>query len=129
SFTLLATGVGSQTVLAQIIRLVQEAQGSKAPIQRLADYVASIFVPTVLGIALVTFIIWALFGPAPSLTFALLNCVAVLIIACPCSLGLATPTAIMVGTGKGAALGVLFKNATSLGTAHRHDAVIHTMQD
>jgi Cu+-exporting ATPase len=98
SFTLLATGVGSQTVLAQIIRLVQEAQGSKAPIQRLADYVASIFVPAVLGIAALTFVIWALFGPAPSFTFALLNCVAVLIIACPCSLGLATPTAIMVGT-------------------------------
>src|SRR5262249_2169625 len=91
-FTLLATGDGSQTVLAQLIRLVQEAQGSKAPIQRLADYVASIFVPAVLGIAALTFVIWALFGPAPSFTFALLNCVAVLIIACPCSLGLATPT-------------------------------------
>ena len=124
SFTLLATGVGSQTVLAQIIRLVQQAQGSKAPIQRLADYVASIFVPTVLGIAGVTFIIWALFGPAPALTFALVNCVAVLIIACPCSLGLATPTAIMVGTGKGAELGVLFKNAASLETAHKLQAII-----
>ncbi len=124
SFTLLATGVGSQTVLAQIIRLVQEAQGSKAPIQRLADYVASIFVPTVLGIALVTLVIWALFGPAPSLTFALVNCVAVLIIACPCSLGLATPTAIMVGTGKGAELGVLFKNAESLETAHKLQTII-----
>jgi len=124
SFTLLATGVGSQTVLAQIIRLVQEAQGSKAPIQRLADYVASIFVPTVLGIAVVTFGIWALFGPAPSLMFALVNCVAVLIIACPCSLGLATPTAIMVGTGKGAELGVLFKNAQSLETAHKLQTII-----
>jgi len=124
SFTLLATGVGSQTVLAQIIRLVQEAQGSKAPIQRLADYVASLFVPTVLGIAALTFLVWALFGPAPSLTFALLNCVAVLIIACPCSLGLATPTAIMVGTGRGAELGVLFKNASSLETAHKLQAII-----
>jgi len=124
SFTLLATGVGSQTVLAQIIRMVQEAQGSKAPIQRLADYIASIFVPTVLGIAVVTFVVWVLFGPAPSLTFALVNCVAVLIIACPCSLGLATPTAIMVGTGKGAELGVLFKNAQSLETAHKLQTIV-----
>jgi len=124
SFTLLATGVGSQTVLAQIIRLVQQAQGSKAPIQRLADYVASIFVPTVLASAGVTFIIWALFGPAPTLTFALVNCVAVLIIACPCALGLATPTAIMVGTGKGAELGVLFKSAPSLEAAHKIQAII-----
>jgi len=124
SFTLLATGVGSQTVLAQIIRLVQEAQGSKAPIQRLADYVASIFVPVVLGIAALTFLVWALFGPAPSLTVALLNCVAVLIIACPCALGLATPTAIMVGTGKGAELGVLFKNAPSLETAHKLQTIV-----
>ena len=100
SFTLLA-GVGSQTVLAQIIRLVQEAQGSKAPIQRLADYVASIFVPAVLGIAALTFVIWALFGPAPSFTFALLNCVAVLIIACPCSLGLATLRRLWWGRAKG----------------------------
>lgn len=124
SFTLLATGVGSQTVLAQIIRLVQEAQGSKAPIQRLADYVASIFVPTVLALAALTFVVWLLIGPAPALTFALLNAVAVLIIACPCSLGLATPTAIMVGTGKGAELGVLFKNAPSLETAHKLQTVV-----
>jgi P-type Cu+ transporter len=124
SFMLLATGVGSQTVLAQIIRLVQAAQGSKAPIQRLADYVASLFVPTVLGIAALTFVIWALFGPTPSFTFALLNCVAVLIIACPCSLGLATPTAIMVGTGKGAELGVLFKNAPSLETANKLQVIV-----
>jgi Cu+-exporting ATPase len=124
SFTLLATGVGSQTALAQIIRLVQEAQGSKAPIQRLADYVASIFVPAVLGIAALTFVIWALFGPAPSFTLALLNCVAVLIIACPCSLGLATPTAIMVGTGKGAELGVLFKNAPGLETANKLQVIV-----
>src|SRR5207244_13487796 len=90
----------------------------------LADYVASIFVPTVLGIALVTFVIWALCGPAPSLTFALVNCVAVLIIACPCSLGLATPTAIMVGTGKGAELGVLFKNAPSLESANKLQVIV-----
>jgi Cu+-exporting ATPase len=124
SFTLQATRVGKATMLAQIIRLVEEAQGSKAPIQRLADYVASIFVPTVLGVALLTFIVWAVFGPSPALTFAFLNCVAVLIIACPCALGLATPTAIMVGTGKGAEYGVLFKNATSLETAHKLQAII-----
>ena len=124
SFTCRATRVGKETMLAQIIRLVEEAQGSKAPVQRLADYVASIFVPTVLGIALVTFIVWALFGPPPALTLALLNCVAVLIIACPCALGLATPTAIMVGTGKGAEHGVLFKNAASLETAHTLQAII-----
>ena len=124
SFTFRATRVGKETMLAQIITLVEEAQGSKAPVQRLADYVASIFVPTVLGIALVTCIVWALFGPPPALTFALLNCVAVLIIACPCALGLATPTAIMVGTGKGAEHGVLFKNAASLETAHTLQAII-----
>lgn len=124
SFTVLATGVGSQTVLAYIIRLVQEAQGSKAPIQRLADYVASIFVPTVLALATLTFTLWMLFGPAPALAFAVLNAVAVLIIACPCALGLATPTAIMVGTGRGAALGVLFKNAPSLERAHTLQVVV-----
>jgi Cu+-exporting ATPase len=124
SFTFRATRVGKETMLAQIIKLVEEAQGSKAPIQRLADYVASIFVPTVLGMALLTFIVWALFGPPPALTFALLNFVAVLIIACPCALGLATPTAIMVGTGKGAEHGVLFKNAASLETAHKLQAII-----
>jgi Cu+-exporting ATPase len=124
SFTFRATRVGKETMLAQIIKLVEEAQGSKAPIQRLADYVAGIFVPVVIGVALLTFIIWALFGPPPALTFALLNFVAVLIIACPCALGLATPTAIMVGTGKGAEHGVLFKNAASLETAHKLQAII-----
>jgi len=124
SFTFRATRVGRATMLAQIIQLVEEAQGSKAPIQRVADTVASIFVPVVLGIALLTFAVWALFGPPPALTFATLNCVAVLIIACPCALGLATPTAIMVGTGKGAEYGVLFKNAASLETAHTIQAVI-----
>jgi Cu+-exporting ATPase len=111
-------------MLAHIIRLVEEAQGSKAPIQRLADYVASIFVPTVLGIAAVTFVVWAIFGPPPALTFAVLNFVGVLIIACPCALGLATPTAIMVGTGKGAEHGVLFKRSASLETAHKLQTIV-----
>lgn len=124
SFTMLATRVGKDTILAHIIRLVEEAQGSKAPIQRLADVVASIFVPTVLGIAVITFLVWALFGPPPALTFALLNFVAVLIIACPCALGLATPTAIMVGTGKGAEYGVLFRHSASLETAHKLQAIV-----
>ncbi len=124
SFTMRATRVGQGTVLSQIIRMVEAAQGSKAPIQRLADVVASWFVPIVLGFAVLTFCIWVLFGPPPVLTFALLNFVAVLIIACPCALGLATPTAIMVGTGKGAEYGVLFKNSASLETAHKLDAII-----
>src|SRR4030042_1511097 len=101
--------VGKDTTLSRIVRLVEEAQGSKAPIQHLADVISSYFVPVVIGIALVTFIIWYMVGPSPALTFALLNFVAVLIIACPCALGLATPTAIMVGTGKGAEDGVLIR--------------------
>jgi Cu+-exporting ATPase len=100
SFRFRATRVGKDTALAQIIKLVEEAQGSKAPIQRLADVISSYFVPIVIGIAILTFIIWYFFGPQPSFTYALLNFVAVLIIACPCALGLATPTAIMVGPGK-----------------------------
>lgn len=124
SFRFRATKVGKDTMLAQIIRLVQEAQGSKAPIQRLADKIASIFVPVVISIALVTLAIWLIWGPAPALTFALLNFVSVLIIACPCSLGLATPTAIMVGTGRGAELGVLIKNAESLERAYKIDTIV-----
>ena len=116
-----ATKVGKDTVLAQIIRMVEQAQGSKAPIQRTADRVSGIFVPIVLGIALVTYIFWDFMGP---FTPALINAVAVLVIACPCALGLATPTAIMVGTGKGAEAGVLIKGGESLETAHRLDAVI-----
>ncbi len=116
-----ATKVGKDTVLAQIIRMVEQAQGSKAPIQRTADRVSGIFVPIVLGIALVTYILWDFMGP---FTPALINAVAVLVIACPCALGLATPTAIMVGTGKGAEAGVLIKGGESLETAHRLDAVI-----
>ncbi len=124
SFNFKATKVGSATVLAQIIKLVEEAQGSKAPIQRLADIVSSYFVPVVFVIAILTFVIWFFFGPAPTLTFALINTVAVLIIACPCALGLATPTAIMVGTGKGAEHGILIKDATALEIAHKVKTVI-----
>jgi Cu+-exporting ATPase len=124
SFQFEATRVGKDTTLAQIIRLVEEAQGSKAPIQRLADVVASYFVPVVISIAIVTFIIWFFIGPSPALTFALLNFVAVLIISCPCALGLATPTAIVVGTGKGAEHGILFRNAESLEKCHQISTVL-----
>ncbi len=124
SFRFEARKVGKDTVLSQIIRMVQVAQGSKAPIQRLADRIAGIFVPIVISIAVVTFVVWSLFGPHPALTFAMINFVAVLIIACPCALGLATPTAIMVGTGKGAEMGVLIKGGESLETAHKIDTVV-----
>jgi Cu+-exporting ATPase len=125
SFTFEATKVGKDTMLSQIIRMVQEAQGSKAPIQRLADYISSIFVPTVISIGLVTFGVWYVFGPPESrFTFALVNFIAVLIIACPCAMGLATPTAIMVGTGKGAEHGILFKNAESLERAQTIDTIV-----
>jgi len=124
SFQFEARKVGKDTTLAQIIRLVEEAQGSKAPIQRLADIIASYFVPIVIGIALVTFIIWYFLGPAPAFTFALLNFIAVLIIACPCALGLATPTAIMVGTGKGAENGILIRSAEALERAHKINTVL-----
>jgi len=124
SFQFKATKVGKDTMLAQIIRLVEEAQGSKAPIQRLADIIASYFVPIVIGIALVTFVTWYFVGPAPAFTFALLNFIAVLIIACPCALGLATPTAIMVGTGKGAENGILIRSAEALERAHRINTVL-----
>ncbi len=124
AFRFEATKVGKDTVLAQIVRMVEEAQGSKAPIQRLADYVASIFVPSVIGVAVLTFLAWWIFGPEPAPLYALLNFVAVLIIACPCALGLATPTAIMVGTGKGAELGILIRSGESLETAHRVRTVV-----
>jgi Cu+-exporting ATPase len=117
-----ATRVGAETALAQIIRLVQEAQGSKAPIQRLADRVASVFVPAVITVAFATFAIWWILGG--DFTAAMIRLVAVLVIACPCALGLATPTAIMVGTGKGAELGILFKNSEALETAHRLQAIL-----
>jgi Cu+-exporting ATPase len=124
SFQFEATKVGKDTTLARIVRMVEEAQGSKAPIQRFADVIASYFVPTVIGIAIITFIVWYFVGPAPALTFALLNFVAVLVIACPCALGLATPTAIIVGTGKGAEHGVLIKNGEALERAHQIDSVL-----
>ncbi len=114
SFRFTATKVGAETVLAQIIKMVEDAQGSKVPIQALADRVVRVFVPVVMGIAFLTFCVWLLFGPQPALTLALVNAVAVLIIACPCAMGLATPTSIMVGTGKAAELGVLFRNGGAL---------------
>ncbi|MBI5139995.1 MAG: copper-translocating P-type ATPase [Candidatus Vogelbacteria bacterium] len=124
SFTFKTTKVGSETMLAQIIKLVEDAQGSKAPIQRLADLVSANFVPIVLMLSIVTFVGWYVWGPAPALLYALLNMIAVLIIACPCAMGLATPTAIMVGTGKGAESGILIKDAESLETAHKVTTVI-----
>lgn len=124
SFTFKATKVGSQTMLAQIIKLVQEAQGSKAPIQRLADIISSYFVPIVIMLSILTFIIWYDFGPQPALLYAILNTVTVLIIACPCAMGLATPTAVMVGTGLGAQHGILIKDAKSLETAHKINTII-----
>ena len=117
------TRVGGDTTLAQIVRLVEDAQGSKAPIQRLVDRVASVFVPIVFAISFAAFVAWILLGPAPVLTHALTAFVAVLIIACPCALGLATPTAIMVGTGRGAARGILIKSAQALEAARAIDTV------
>jgi len=114
AFTLRATAVGGETMLAQIIRLVEQAQGSKLPIQAVVDKVTLWFVPAVMLAAVLTFLAWLLFGPAPALTFALVNAVAVLIIACPCAMGLATPTSIMVGTGRGAEMGVLFRKGEAL---------------
>ena len=119
-----ATAVGADSALARIIQLVEEAQGSKAPIQKLADQIAAVFVPTVFAVALVTFAVWWIFGPAPAMTFAILNAVAVLIIACPCALGLATPTAIMVGTGRGAQHGILLRDADALQQARGIDVVV-----
>jgi len=124
TFEFEATKVGKDTMLAQIIRLVQEAQGSKPPIARMVDVIASYFVPIVILIAIVTFIVWYFFGPHPALTYAFLNFVAVLIIACPCALGLATPTSIMVGTGKGAENGILIRGAEALETAHQLNIIV-----
>jgi Cu+-exporting ATPase len=119
TFRFEATKVGKETALQQIIRMVEEAQGSKAPIQRLADRISGVFVPVVMALATLTFFVWLLFGPEPAFTFALLNFVAVLIIACPCAMGLATPTSIMVGTGKGAEAGILIKGGEALEAAHK----------
>ncbi len=124
SFVFRATNVGKDTALAQIVKLVSDAQGSKAPIQRLADQISAYFVPVVLALATLTFAVWYIVGPEPKMTYALVSAIAVLIIACPCAMGLATPTAIMVGTGRAAQLGVLIKNAEALEQAHSVDTVL-----
>ncbi|MEP7763909.1 heavy metal translocating P-type ATPase [Sanguibacter sp. 25GB23B1] len=124
TFHYTATKVGSDTMLAQIIKLVREAQGSKAPIQRLVDEVSSYFVPAVIAIAIWTFVAWSLVGPPPAFIFAMVAAVSVLIIACPCALGLATPLSITVGTGKGAGAGILIRSAEALETAHKLDTVV-----
>jgi Cu+-exporting ATPase len=123
-FVMRAERVGSDTLLAQIVRLVGEAQRSRAPIQRLADQVSAYFVPAVVAVAILTFVGWALFGPEPRLAYALVNAVAVLIIACPCALGLATPMSIMVGTGRGATAGVLVRNAEVLEVLEKVDTLV-----
>ncbi len=124
AFKLRATGVGRDTLLSQIVRLVEEAQGSKAPIQRLADVVASYFVPAVIGVAALVFVTWLILGPPPSYVYAMLTAIATLIIACPCALGLATPTAIMVGMGRAAERGILIRDAEALETAHKVEVVV-----
>lgn len=124
TFLMRAERVGSDTLLAQIVRMVSEAQRSRAPIQSLADRVASYFVPTVISVSVITFIVWGLVGPEPRMAYALVNAVAVLIIACPCALGLATPMSIMVGTGRGAMAGVLIKNAEALETMEKVDTLV-----
>jgi Cu+-exporting ATPase len=123
-FVMRAERVGADTLLAQIVRMVGEAQRSRAPIQRLADTVSAWFVPAVVIIAIITFLLWALFGPEPRMAYAMVNAVAVLIIACPCALGLATPMSVMVGTGRGATAGVLIKNAEALETLEKVDTLV-----
>ncbi|MDE3078391.1 MAG: HAD-IC family P-type ATPase, partial [Chloroflexota bacterium] len=124
SFVFRATKVGKDTTLAQIVRLVEEAQGSKAPMQRLADTISSYFVPAILILAVLTFAGWMVLGPEPRLTLALQAAISVVIIACPCALGLATPTAIMVGTGKGAENGILIRGGEALEQARRINAIV-----
>jgi Cu+-exporting ATPase len=124
SFIMRAERVGADTLLAQIVRLVVEAQRSRAPIQRLADVVSSYFVPAVVAIAVAAFVVWATVGPEPRMAFAIINAVAVLIIACPCALGLATPMSVMVATGKGASAGVLFRNAEAIETMRKVDTLV-----
>jgi Cu+-exporting ATPase len=124
TFVMRAERVGSETLLAQIVRMVSEAQRSRAPVQKLADRVSGYFVPAVVLAAAITFVVWAVFGPAPKMAHALLNAVAVLIIACPCALGLATPMAIMVGTGRGALAGILIKNAEALEILEKVDTLV-----
>jgi Cu+-exporting ATPase len=124
SLVIQATRVGAETLLAQIVQMVAEASRSRAPIQRLADVVAAYFVPAVVVVAVLTFVVWALAGPEPALAYAIVNAVAVLIIACPCALGLATPMSIMVASGKGATMGVLFKNAEAIETLRKVDTLV-----
>jgi Cu+-exporting ATPase len=124
TFIMRAERVGAETLLSQIVEMVSEAQRSRAPIQRLADKVSSYFVPTIVGIAALTFIIWAIFGPKPALAYAVVNAVSVLIISCPCALGLATPMSIMVGVGRGAREGLLFRNAETLEIMEKVDTLI-----
>ncbi|MEQ1933927.1 MAG: heavy metal translocating P-type ATPase, partial [Fimbriimonadaceae bacterium] len=124
SFLMRAERVGSETMLAQIVKMVSEAQRTRAPIQKLADTVAGYFVPAVVAVAVISFLVWALFGPPPSMAHAVINAVAVLIIACPCALGLATPMSIMVGTGRGAQAGVLIKNAEALEAFEKVDTLV-----
>jgi P-type Cu+ transporter len=124
AFAMRAERVGAETMLARIVKMVSEAQRSRAPIQRLADQVSAWFVPAVIGVAILTFVVWAFFGPQPRLAYALVNSVAVLIIACPCALGLATPMSIMVGTGRGATAGVLIRNAEALEALEKVDTLV-----
>jgi Cu+-exporting ATPase len=124
SLVIEARRVGSDTLLAQIVRMVAEASRSRAPIQNLVDVVAAYFVQAVIGVALLTFIVWGIWGPPPALAYALINAVAVLIIACPCALGLATPMSIMVASGKGASMGVLFRNAEAIQTLREVDTLV-----
>ena len=126
SFLMRAEKIGSETLLAQIVQMVADAQRTRAPIQKLADTVSGYFVPVVIGIALITFLIWSIIGPVPAMAYALVNAVSVLIIACPCALGLATPMSIMVGVGRAAQAGVLVKNAEAIETAEK---VTHLITD
>lgn len=124
AFTMTAQKVGKNTVLAQIIRMVQEAQGSKAPVQRIVDKVTAVFVPVVLAVAVFTFLVWIVAGGADDFSYAMLSAVSVLVIACPCALGLATPTALMVGIGKGAESHILIKDAVALEQMRKVDTVV-----
>src|SRR5205807_1926 len=126
SFLMRAEKIGSETLLAQIVQMVAGAQRTRAPIQKLADTVSGYFVPAVIGVAIITFVVWSIIGPASATAYALVNAVSVLIIACPCALGLATPMSIMVGVGRAAQAGVLVKNAEAIETAER---VTHLITD
>ena len=124
SFIIRASQVGSDTVLARIIHMVQEAQGSKAPVQRIVDRITGIFVPVVLGIAILTFVLWVAIGGSEYISYGILSAVSVLVIACPCALGLATPTALMVGIGKAAGQHILIKDAVALEQMRKVDVVV-----